>query len=116
MTIIHTFAGSGVYPVVDTQDKVIEAARSGQPAALVFVGAQGPRGTIGFDRLNQYSTSYEPLSEGGGGVSVTVNNAGRYRFDISELSLRQRRSNRPDDIHPDAPESISLNLNNGQVP
>ena len=63
-----------------------------------------------------YVTLYDPIAGSGGFVTVTTDNEGRFRFDISDLSMEQFRLNNPVWIHPDATETITLNLANGYVP
>jgi len=63
--IRHSFAGPGVYPVLESSAKVVEAAQTNQAAAYVWVVGAGPRGTIGADRFSNYLTIFDrkwPLS------------------------------------------------------
>jgi len=114
--VLHSFAGPGLYPVLATKQEVLEAAKTGQPAAIVWVGAGGPMGTTSLTRILRYSTIYDPADSGSGSVAVSVDNEGRYRFNIGGLRLTPHVLSKPDDMQPDAPESITLSLTNGYVP
>jgi len=114
--ILHSLAGSGVYPVVGSSEAVKEAAQANQAAAYVWVVAIGPMGTIGFDRLNHFSTLFEPPKSGSGNITLSAASGGRYRFDISDLNLVQSPLQIPGAVQPDAPDSIKLNLSNAHVP
>jgi len=114
--ILHSFAGPGVYPVVESAERVKEAAQTNQAAAYVWVVGAGPKGTIGADRFSNYLTIFDPPKPSSGSVTVSIDGNGRYRFDIGDLNLIKSRLQLPENIHPDAPDSIQLNLSNGHVP
>ncbi len=114
--ILHSFAGPGVYPIMESSFKVAEAAQTNQAAAYVWVVGAGPKGTIGADRFSNYLTIFDPPTPSGGSVTVSIDGNGRYRFDITDLNLILSRLQLRENIHPDAPDSIKLNLSNAHVP
>ncbi len=117
INISHTFAGPGVYPIVTTREELLSAALENQPAATLRVAATGPQGAVGASRVFNYTTIYVPAaSSGSGSISVTVDNAGRYRFSVEGVNLIQESTEGLLENHPDAPSSITLNLSNGYVP
>ena len=114
--ITHSFTGPGVYPIVASREEVITAASENQPAATLRVVASGPQSTVGVLRFQDYSTIYGPAASDNGNISVTVDNAGRYRFDVGGVNLTQQFTNGLLEPQPDAPASITFNLSNGYVP